>query len=91
MPTAVLEAMACGRPVVATAVGGVDEALRDRENGLVVRPNAPAELTNGVLALLGDPALAQRVATAARRTAVARYRWEVVAARTLAVYHEVLA
>lgn len=90
MPTAVLEGMACGRPMVATAAGGVAEAVRHGENGLLVRPGAPGELAEGVLALLASPAWGRRLGAAARRTVVERYGWETVAGRYLAVYREVL-
>jgi len=90
MPTAVLEAMACGRPVVATAVGGLTEVVNSGENGLLVPPGAPAELAAGLLALLVDPALCHRLGRAAQRTVAERYGWNVVVDRYLDVYREVL-
>jgi glycosyltransferase involved in cell wall biosynthesis len=90
MPTAVLEAMACGRPVVATAAGGAAEALRDGESGLLVRPGAPEALAKSTLALLENPALGRRLGAAARRTVTERYSWDLVTGRYLDVYAEVL-
>jgi glycosyltransferase involved in cell wall biosynthesis len=90
MPTAVLEAMACGRPVVAAAAGGLIEAVQHGESGLLVRPGAPAELAEGVLTLLDRPMLAWELGAAARLAAVERYSWGAVARRILAVYGEVL-
>ena len=56
MPLTVLEAMAAGVPVVATRVGGVPEAVVDRETGWLVPPGDPESMAGAVLALLADPA-----------------------------------
>jgi glycosyltransferase involved in cell wall biosynthesis len=58
------EALAAGCPVVATRVGGVEEALRDGETALLVDPGSPGALADAVARLLGDAALAERLATA---------------------------
>jgi glycosyltransferase involved in cell wall biosynthesis len=65
MSNAVMEAMAAGRPVVATAVGGTPELLGDGR-GLLVRPGDARGLADAVAAVLTDPARAQAMATAAR-------------------------
>ena len=56
MPNAVLESLAHGRPVVASAVGGVPEIL-DRGGGILVRPGDPEALATAIITLLADPAL----------------------------------
>ncbi|MBI2060052.1 MAG: glycosyltransferase family 4 protein [Nitrospirae bacterium] len=61
----VIEAMAMGVPVVATAVGGIPEIIHDGEDGVLVPPGAPLEFAEGILKLLDDPALAGRIARAA--------------------------
>lgn len=66
-PLAIHESMALGLPAVVTAVGGVPELVSDGVTGLVVPPGDAAALTRGLLRLLGDPRLAQRLGAAARR------------------------
>lgn len=66
LPLAVLEAMAAGRPVVATRIGGTDEAVADGLTGRLVEPGAPALLAAGILALLDDPAAARACGEAGR-------------------------
>jgi glycosyltransferase involved in cell wall biosynthesis len=67
MPLAVLEYMAAGLPVVATAVGGVPEIVREGETGFLVAPRDPAALAERVSRLLGDPALARDMGERGRR------------------------
>jgi len=67
MPNALLEAMAAGRPAVATAVGGTGEVLRDGETGWLVPPASPAALAAALADALEHPAEARRRGEAARR------------------------
>jgi glycosyltransferase involved in cell wall biosynthesis len=73
MPNAVLEYMAAGRAVVATAVGAVPELIEDGVHGLLVPPGDDRRLAEAIGRLLGEPALAQRLGQAARRRAGERY------------------
>jgi glycosyltransferase involved in cell wall biosynthesis len=66
LPLALLEAMAGGLPVVATAVGGVPEAIESGTHGLLVPFGAPALLSQAVSRLLGDPELRARLGENAR-------------------------
>lgn len=65
---AVLEAMALGRAVIASAVGGLREAIRDGENGILVPPGSADALSDRLLHLLRDPALRERLGREARET-----------------------
>jgi glycosyltransferase involved in cell wall biosynthesis len=64
-----LEAMACGVPVVATAVGGLKEIIQDGESGLLVPPGDVPALAQALVTLLTNEALRQRLAQGARRRA----------------------
>lgn len=74
LPNAILEAMATGLPVVATAVGGVPELVRDGETGLLVPPRDPGALAKTLARIADDPALRVRMGRAAR-DAVAGLSW----------------
>jgi glycosyltransferase involved in cell wall biosynthesis len=73
LPTAVVEAMLCGVPVVATAVNAVGDLVVPGETGLLVPPRRPDLLAAAVRSLLGSPADAARMAAAARARLGARY------------------
>jgi glycosyltransferase involved in cell wall biosynthesis len=66
---ALLEAMAAGRPVVVTRVGGLEEVVRDGEQGLLVPPRDAAALATGLVSLLGDRERRRRMGSAARQRA----------------------
>lgn len=67
VPVVLMEAMACGRPVVTTAIAGVRELVRDGETGVLVSPGRADELADAVEMLLDDECLCQRLGEAGRR------------------------
>jgi glycosyltransferase involved in cell wall biosynthesis len=85
-----LEAMACGVPVVASAVGGLVDTVVDGVTGVHVPPRSPRHLAETLRCLLADPVLRRRLGTAGARRARSRYGWNRVAGSTLAVYAELL-
>lgn len=87
---ACLEAMAHGRPVVATDVGGLRDLVVDEETGLVVRARDPAALRAALERLLADPLLRRRLGSAGRRRAQERFSWDVVTQATVAAYRMAL-
>ena len=87
----ILEAMAAGRPVVGTAVGGTPELIEDGVTGLLVPRHDPAALAAACERLLDDPALAARLGDAARQRAETRFSTEASVDRLLALYASVRA
>jgi glycogen synthase len=81
-----LEAMACGTPVVASAVGGILEVVENGVTGLLVPPGRPDQLAQALNRVLGDRALAQGLGQAGRRRVEERFSWASVAERTERVY-----
>jgi glycosyltransferase involved in cell wall biosynthesis len=86
-----LEAMACGRPVVATAVGGLQDSVVEGVTGDLVPPRDPERLGAVLAALLADDGRRAAYGTAGVRRAQERYRWSRVVADTETVYRQVLA
>lgn len=81
-----LEAMACGVPVVASAVGGMLDTVVPDVTGRLVPPRRPRELAEAVSAVLRDSFLSRSLGLAGRDRACARYSWDLVAADTLRIY-----
>lgn len=91
MPVALLEAMSCGLPVVATRVGGSAEVLEDEVAGRLVTPEDPAALAAGLAEALLDAGAAARRGAAARARVLDRYGMDLVVDRTLELYRSVVA
>jgi D-inositol-3-phosphate glycosyltransferase len=85
---ACLEAMAHGRAVVATGVGGLRDLVVDGETGIVVPPRDPIALRSALERLLGDPGLRHRLGAAGRERARVEFSWERITDATLAAYAE---
>lgn len=85
-----LEAMACGRPVVASAVGGQLDTVADPATGRLVPPRDPRALARALKELLNDPDAREACGAAGRRRVLSRYGWGSVAAATEAAYSAVL-
>lgn len=85
-----LEAMACGRPVIGAAVGGITFTVRHDETGYLVPARDPVALAARLDALLRQPTLGERMGRAARALVEREFTWPTVAARTEAVYQSLV-
>jgi glycosyltransferase involved in cell wall biosynthesis len=85
-PLPVVEAMAAGIPVVASAVGGIPEAVSNEITGLLVKPNSPEALAAALNRLLADSGLRGLMGAAARRRALELFSWSAIAEQVADVY-----
>lgn len=90
LPVSLLEAAACGRPLVATDVPGCREVVRHRVNGLLVPPRNASALAEAITMLLGDKELMVELGKRGREIAVKEFSRAAVTAHTLALYRELL-
>jgi phosphatidylinositol alpha-1,6-mannosyltransferase len=86
-----VEASACGVPVVAGRSGGIPEAVRDGETGLLVHAERPEAVAEALRRLLDDPALRRRLGQAGRRAVESFYNWDRVATDLRRIGHELAA
>ncbi len=90
-PMVVLEAMAGGLPVAASRVGGIPDLVTHKIDGLMFDPHSPTDLKATIESLVRDPALRNKLGSAARITAQERFHPKVIAAEHLRIYREVIA
>ena len=88
--TSLLDAMAAGKPIVATTAGGMPEVVKDGETGILVPPRNDQALADAIVRLLTDGALRTRMGDAGRSLAYARFSAERMVSDTLAAYQLVL-
>jgi len=88
---ALIEAMACGLPCVATDVGGNAEAISDGVNGFLVRSEQPEALASRILDLVREPARARALGAAARRTVEKQFTFESMIDTVAGIYRDLAA
>lgn len=91
IPNVLVEAMACGAPVVTTPVSGIPELVANGVNGLLVPPDDPARLADALARLYDDPALRARLGQAGQETVRERFDGERLAGRLALLFREAAA
>jgi L-malate glycosyltransferase len=89
--TSILDAMACGKPVVGTRTGGIPEVVEEGVTGLLVEPRDPQSLADAITTLLKDEGLRTRMGAAGLARVREQFTVDRMVAGTLAVYEQVLA
>jgi L-malate glycosyltransferase len=87
--TSLLDAMACGKPIVATTAGGIPEVVVDGETGCLVAPRDHEGMARAIVSLLKDEALRRRMGEAGRTRARVHFSAERMVQDTLRVYQRV--
>jgi glycosyltransferase involved in cell wall biosynthesis len=90
MPMSILEAMAMGKPVIATAVGGIPEMISDGVEGFLVRPGDVRALAQRMLQVARDGGLYERMSLAARQRVQRQFSLEGMVDRISALYDSLL-
>lgn len=90
LPMAILEAMACGLPIIATDIGGIPSAIDHGRNGLLFPPGDVDRLTGHIRWLLDEPSLAQAMGETARAKAIEQFSLERMVRETEAVFLQVV-
>ena len=85
-----MEAMACGLPVVATDVGGISEVVKHQETGLLVQPGNPGQLAVAVAQLAAQSDLAALYGNQARKIILERYSLKAAAENYARLYNQIL-
>lgn len=89
-PNAVLEALACGLPVVATKIGGLVDIIYDNVNGILVPPERSDLLAQNICELLKNKNYRKKLGTKARESALSRFSFEVVSKEYLKCYRKLI-
>jgi L-malate glycosyltransferase len=84
--TSILDAMACGKPVVATTAGGIPEVVADGETGLLVPPRDAAAMASAIIRLLADGSLRERMGAAGLARVRRQFSAEIMVKKTLQAY-----
>jgi glycosyltransferase involved in cell wall biosynthesis len=89
-PVVVLEASACGVPVIATGVGGVPDLVDNGNTGIVVKPRSVAELSQAILQMMGNPDLRSEMGRKGRERIEQRFTWDTTCSKLEEFYSELI-
>ena len=85
-----IEAMSCGKPVIASNIGGPTEIVQNEVNGLLVPSGNPEALAEKIMMLANDENARRRMGARARETVLARFSWQVIAEKHHRLYSKLL-
>lgn len=88
-PIVILEAMATGKPVIATNVGGIPEMITDGVDGFIVEEKNVGQIAKKLSLLLGDEKVCKKIGKNARKKVEKKFNWDIIAERILDVYEGV--
>src|SRR5208283_4745149 len=86
LPTVLLEAMACGLPVIATEIGGNRDIISSNVNGMLVPPGSPEGMAKMITLLWADESLRKKLGSNARETILKKYTWDIITNNFVDVY-----
>ena len=89
-PVSILEAMAVGKPVIASEVGGIPEIIAHQKNGLLIRPNDSIELSNAIIFMLNNKEEARKMGFKGAKLVSEKFRTEIVVDELERKYEEVI-
>jgi glycosyltransferase involved in cell wall biosynthesis len=90
LPLTILEAMAAGKPVVATRAGGIPEIVVEGETGLLVEPRNPAALAQALARMVAEPVLRRQAGSAGQQRVATHFALPVMVENTTRIYQHVL-
>lgn len=90
LPNSLLEAMACGLPIIATNIGGITDVVRDNTDGILIEPGNQEHLQMAITRLLEDPKLAENLGRSARKRIAQEYSLDRTYRKLLTLYSELL-
>lgn len=90
MPFMLLEAMACGRPVIGSDIPGINDVISHGENGILVPPKNSEALADAIMLLMENKELRNRLGRNARQFVIKNYSWDVITEKIEIVYNEAM-
>jgi len=89
LPTVLLEAMACGIPVIATQISGNTDVIANNRNGLLIPSGNPEIMANTIQKVLLDDSLRSKLGLEARATILKRFDWDIIYSKFLSLYNDI--